>query len=343
MLAFVLFIAPSFPTGKELFAEVDRRLANVRSYRYTALDIVRDKRTVGTTLFLRGGYAKQEDDASIYIQQPEGGWIVDKRAKGYERLKKGDLVIDPFVWHRWATPKDRVYGKVTGDGTVYRTSLRKRGDDTRVEVEIDRRTLLPTRTRILYGASPEVEKSRTVFLKFELGVRLAASDFDYQVSDAAHEVLTSDGAQPLPVGSVAPDFRMRLASGGETTLAKCLQGKKALLVSFWFYACGPCRQELPTLVKLHKEFEDKGLRTLTINGVDSEQTIRAFYASRKVPFSAAVGTTDPKALAAYRFGPCPMTLLIDGQGRIAYAHSGFDPDKTYGTLVDELAKQGIVR
>ncbi len=39
----------------------------------------------------------------------------------------------------------------------------------------------------------------------------------------------------LPVGSVAPRFALSAPTGGKTTLADALKGKKAVLVNFWFY------------------------------------------------------------------------------------------------------------
>ena len=39
----------------------------------------------------------------------------------------------------------------------------------------------------------------------------------------------------LPVGSMAPRFALSAPTGGKTTLADALKGKKAVLVNFWFY------------------------------------------------------------------------------------------------------------
>lgn len=39
----------------------------------------------------------------------------------------------------------------------------------------------------------------------------------------------------LPLGRQAPLFTLPTPTGGEISLSAALQGKKALLINFWFY------------------------------------------------------------------------------------------------------------
>jgi len=250
-------------------------------------------------------------------------------------------VISPFIWKRWGDPKDLEYGKVTEAGGVYRTSVRNRRDDSRLALEFDRKTLLPRDARIFVGHSPELEKSHVVYRRFELNVPLTKADFEYRISNSAHEVVAGLSQEILKAGTAAPAFRMKFISGAERTLDQCLEGQKAVLLTFWFYGCGPCRAELPTLIRLHKEFNSQGLKIVSVDGVDPANIIRTYYGDRSAPFDAAIGTTDMKALEAYKFGPCPMTILVDSTGKIVYSATGFDASKTYATLVAELGKLGI--
>jgi peroxiredoxin len=342
LLAFSMFGAPGrYATGKELLAAVDQRLGSTRALQVDLVTTTPTGRDVATMSVLRGGYGKSEGPDEMSIQTPDGGWLVDKKHKTYEHLKKGEITVDPFIWHRWASPKDMIYGSVTESGTTYRTTLSSTAIDSRVVLEFDRKTLLPSMARILVGKSPEIEEARWTFRNFRFHPALSAASFDYHVSEAAHEVAASNNRDTLAVGSAAPDFRMQLANGGDTSLAKCLADHKGLLICFWFYACGACRQELPTLVKLNHDFGPQGLKVLTIDGVDSAGIVKQYYASQKVPIDAAVGITDQKALAAYKFGPCPMTILVSQDGKIAYAGIGFGGDASYKSLVAEIGKLGI--
>jgi len=337
----LLTTKPRFANGLELIRAVDRKIGGVNSLRATSEDITGGKRSSNTIEMLTGGYAKSEDPDEIDFQNPGGGWIVHRADKTYEHLKKGEMVISPFIWKRWGDPKDLEYGKVTEVGGVYRTSIKNRRDDSRLALDFDRKTLLPKAVRIFVGHSPELEKTSLVYRRFELNVPLTKADFEYRISDSAHEVVAGLSQEILKPGTTAPEFRMQFISGAQRTLAQCLEGQKALLLTFWFYGCGPCRAELPTLIQLHKEFAAKGLKIVSVDGVDPANIVRTYYRDRAVPFDAAVGITDAKALEAYKFGPCPMTLLVDPTGKIVYSAVGFDSTKTYETLVAELEKLGI--
>src|ERR1043165_3346510 len=54
---------------------------------------------------------------------------------------------------------------------------------------------------------------------------------------------------------------------------------KVLLVNLWATWCGPCRNETPELVKLHKEYQDRGLEMVGLSTEDpvaSAQSVEEF-------------------------------------------------------------------
>lgn len=68
---------------------------------------------------------------------------------------------------------------------------------------------------------------------------------------------------PLDVGSHAPDFAARDLSGKSVSLAD-LRGQ-VVLVNIWATWCGPCRDEMPSLERLHKQFGAQGLKIVAVS------------------------------------------------------------------------------
>src|SRR5437867_5970938 len=70
---------------------------------------------------------------------------------------------------------------------------------------------------------------------------------------------------------------LRAASGSPIKLSD--YSGKVLLVNLWATWCGPCRLETPELVKLHKEFQSRGVEMVglsTENPDSSAESVRSF-------------------------------------------------------------------
>ena len=98
-------------------------------------------------------------------------------------------------------------------------------------------------------------------------------------------------------------------------------------MDFWATWCHPCREALPSIELLHREFKDKGLVVL---GVDDEDapTQSAFLQKFGYTFGSL---TDPAAQVknAYHVAGFPTTVLIDKQGTIQLFEMG---DASYASL-----------
>jgi len=69
-------------------------------------------------------------------------------------------------------------------------------------------------------------------------------------------------------GKVIDNFKMRDPKGKKRSLYSI--SAKYILLDFWASWCGPCRAENPTLVKLYKQFHDKGFEIVSISLDDSK-------------------------------------------------------------------------
>lgn len=121
------------------------------------------------------------------------------------------------------------------------------------------------------------------------------------------------GSAGLPeVGQPAPDFEYTLADGTTTKLSD-LRGKK-VIVNFWASWCDPCREEMPDLDKVRKEYGDN-LIVLAVNKAEKIGQINRF--TNQVPVGFTLITNSPGDIAErYRTATVPNTYFINSDGTI---------------------------
>jgi thiol-disulfide isomerase/thioredoxin len=110
---------------------------------------------------------------------------------------------------------------------------------------------------------------------------------------------------------------------------------KVVLVNFWATWCPPCREEIPELLELKREFKDQ----MEIVGISEDDDPPA----NVIKFAHAKGMTypiimaTPELIGAYGGVPAlPTSFLIDTQGRVVQKHSGLYPIEYYQREIRSL-------
>lgn len=147
---------------------------------------------------------------------------------------------------------------------------------------------------------------------------------------AAHAALQANAA--------APDFTLRALDGPNLHLAE--QRGRVVLVNFWASWCGPCRQEMPQLNKLHDKYRAAGLVMLGINIDDDPRQAAELAARYQIRFPVLLDT-DKAVVKRYDLGAMPATVLIDRDGRVRQLHRGYREglELTYDQQIRELIKE----
>lgn len=78
-------------------------------------------------------------------------------------------------------------------------------------------------------------------------------------------------AKSTAIGQKFVNFSMETPEGKTVQLADFIGKDKYTLVDFWASWCGPCRREMPNLVKAYKEYKNKGLGIVGVS-LDRDQT-----------------------------------------------------------------------
>ena len=91
---------------------------------------------------------------------------------------------------------------------------------------------------------------------------------------------------------------------------------QVVLVNLWATWCPPCREEMPSMEKLHEKLKDRGFVLLAVSqdegGIDG---VRQFVEQMKLSFRVLV---DPDGEVGRKFGVWgyPESFLVDRDGRI---------------------------
>ena len=127
--------------------------------------------------------------------------------------------------------------------------------------------------------------------------------------------------QAVSTGDQAPNFKVpRLEVKGELELKK-YRGK-VVYVDFWASWCGPCRQSLPILNKIRKDYRKKGFEVIAINLDEERSDAMDFLKQFPVSYPTARDTTG-KIPESFGLQGMPTAYLIDRKGRISLVHEGF--------------------
>ena len=112
-------------------------------------------------------------------------------------------------------------------------------------------------------------------------------------------------------------------------------GGKVVLVNFWATWCPPCREEIPELIELKKEYKGQ----LQIVGIseDDDPPEKVLKFAQKQGMDYPIVMATPELIESYGGVPAlPTSFLIDTQGRVVTKHMGLYPIESYDQEIRSL-------
>ena len=139
----------------------------------------------------------------------------------------------------------------------------------------------------------------------------------FQIQSAYQEYELSKNGSNSGNSATAPEISLKDPNGKIRKLSS-LRGK-IVLVDFWASWCGPCRRESPNVVKLYKQYKDKGFTVFSVSLDDNpaawKQAIVADGLIWSDHVSDLMGWQTP-LIQSYGFNSIPHTVLVDKDGKI---------------------------
>jgi thiol-disulfide isomerase/thioredoxin len=118
---------------------------------------------------------------------------------------------------------------------------------------------------------------------------------------------------------------------------------KVVVLNLWATWCGPCRLEMPELVKMSNEYKSRGLVVLgiatTYNEHNDQTHVKEYVQSQNVPYKIIWddGTlAGPLMQAVQARSVIPQSFVISRDGRIVKHFTGFGVNST-----PQLMRQAI--
>ncbi len=133
----------------------------------------------------------------------------------------------------------------------------------------------------------------------------------------------------------APDFTFTLLDGREVTFSS-LRGKPVVL-NFWASWCPPCREEAPTLEKVWKAYQEKGVKFLGVDIQDTKEGAQGFIQRFGITYPNGQDTTT-RIATSYGITGIPETFFIARDGRIARHWIGPIEEARLRAFVEELLR-----
>lgn len=115
---------------------------------------------------------------------------------------------------------------------------------------------------------------------------------------------------------------------------------KVVLVNFWATWCPPCRKEIPDLIRLQREYRNRGLQVVGVTYPPQKlAAVRRFVRRAKVNYPVGIGTEETKLLFS-QSEALPLTIVIGTDGRVRDIIEGILLPEEFEQKIKPLLKSG---
>lgn len=136
-----------------------------------------------------------------------------------------------------------------------------------------------------------------------------------------------------------PSTTIKDLKGKSVDIVSYLGQEGPIILTFWASWCAPCKKELDNIADLYPDWQEEFGVELVAVTIDASQDIskaRSMVASKAWEYTI-LSDPNQSLLRALNFQTIPQTFLINKDGEVVYAHSGYLDGDEY-ELEKELKK-----
>lgn len=178
----------------------------------------------------------------------------------------------------------------------------------------------------VFGCSAKQTQSAASASTPESGTRQTAAASGVQVSTAQQSHTDSvsslsslgfyvyDTPIDLPISSSIP------ALAGDSIKVGAFTGKISLL-NFWATWCPPCRAEMPSIERLHKQMSGTKFQIIAVNSGERRSQVASFIEKNKYTFPIYLDESNELS-SIFAARGLPSTYLVNKEGKVIAARIG---------------------
>src|SRR5690349_15228723 len=129
-------------------------------------------------------------------------------------------------------------------------------------------------------------------------------------------------APALAVAPAGPAPSFTLHSMAAKTISLDQFKGQLVMINFWARWCGPCREDMPILEKLHAKYKPVGFTMVGVNVEPASKLAVDWLKATPVTFPILFDTKS-EVSKLYKVAGMPSTVIVDRKGNLRWLHRGY--------------------
>ena len=176
--------------------------------------------------------------------------------------------------------------------------------------------------RFLYKYHTDMKKIRIILISAATLITMAACNGG-KGNNTATDVSATNANTEQKADTVAStklkiEFTMADMDGKQVSVADEFAKHKVTVIDFWASWCGPCRQEMPNLVRIYDKYKNQGLGIVGVSLDEDKSEWTEAVKSMNMTWTQLSDLQGWNNAAAQKYGiqAIPFTVVVDSEGTV---------------------------